>query len=85
MKGLAQLTGYRFWWLAFGEGPKNASEGADSALEQSPIAQIAKASPEHARLLECIAHLTAAQVLTPALAKGITLSLTAVADLKKSE
>ena len=83
LKGLAQLTGYRFWWLAFGEGPKNASEDADSALEQSPIAQIAKASPEHARLVECIAHLTAAQVLTPALAEGLTMTLNAVASAKK--
>ena len=83
LKGLAQLTGYRFWWLAFGEGPKNASEDAASALEQSPIAQIAKASPEHARLVECIAHLTAAQVLTPALAEGLTMTLNAVASAKK--
>ena len=62
---------------------KNASEDADSALEQSPIAQIAKASPEHARLVECIAHLTAAQVLTPALAEGLTMTLNAVASAKK--
>lgn len=84
LKGLAELTGYRFWWLAFGEGPKTYGD-ADDAPIHSPIADIAKASPEHAKLIECIAHLTAARVLTPALAEGITATLNAVAAAKKQE
>ncbi|MBY6070618.1 helix-turn-helix domain containing protein [Marinobacter salsuginis] len=83
LKGFAQLTGYRFWWLAFGEGPKKYDE-PEAELE-NPLMEIAKFSTEHARLVECISHLTAARVLTPALAEGITISLNAVAALKKSE
>jgi len=82
LKGIAELTGYRFWWLAFGEGPKTYADAEDPSA-QSPLADIAKASPEHARLVECIAHLTAARVLTPALAEGITMTLNAVAAAKK--
>ena len=82
LRGFAQLTGYRFWWLAFGEGPKTYSDSDDSP-SQSPLADIAKASPEHAKLVECIAHLTAARVLSPALAEGLTQTLTAIADNKK--
>lgn len=84
LKGLAELTGYRFWWLAFGEGPKTYSD-TGSTPEHTPISDISKASPEHARLIECIAHLTAAQILTPALADGITYTLNAVASARKLE
>lgn len=84
LKGFAELTGYRFWWLAFGEGPKTFAEG-DDTQPHSPISDMVKASPEHATLIECIAHLTAARVLTPALAEGITATLNAVAAAKKSE
>ena len=82
LKGLAELTGYRFWWLAFGEGPKTYTD-SDYTPSQSPLADIAKASPEHARLVECIAHLTAAEVLTPAIAVGIASTLNAIASSKK--
>ncbi|MBN8237775.1 helix-turn-helix domain-containing protein [Marinobacter hydrocarbonoclasticus] len=82
LRGFAQLTGFRFWWLAFGEGPKTYGDSDDSP-SQSPLADIAKASPEHAKLVECVAHLTAARVLTPALAEGITCTLNAVAAAKK--
>jgi len=82
LRGIAELTGYRFWWLAFGEGPKTYAE-ADDSPSQSILADTAKASPEHARLIECISHLTAARVLTPALAEGLTQTLTAIADNKK--
>lgn len=82
LKGLAELTGYRFWWLAFGEGPKTYAE-ADDTPSQSPLLDIAQESPEHARLIECIAHLTAARVLTPAIASGLTSTLNAIAASKK--
>lgn len=82
LRGIAELTGYRFWWLAFGEGPKTYSDSDDSP-SQSPLADIAKASPEHAKLVECIAHLTAARVLTPAIADGLTATLNAIAASKK--
>lgn len=82
LKGIAELTGYRFWWLAFGEGPKTYSE-AEDVSNQSPLTDVAKASPEHARLIECISHLTRIRVLTPALAEGITATLNAVAASKK--
>lgn len=83
LRGIAELTGYRFWWLAFGEGPKKADER--DVERENPLVDIAKASPEHARLLACMSHMTAARILTPALAEGITTSLNAVAALKKSE
>jgi len=87
LRGIAELTGYRFWWLAFGEGPKKAdAPDAEPGSEiENPLVGVAKASPEHARLVACIAHMTAARILTPALADGITISLNAVAALKKSE
>lgn len=84
LRGFAELTGYRFWWLAFGEGPKTYGEAEDPAA-LPPMADIAKASPEHARLVECIAHLTAAKVLTPAIANGITATLNAIAASKKND
>lgn len=84
LKGLAELTGYRFWWLAFGEGPKTYADSQDSQ-HHSPLADIAKASPEHARLIECISHLTAARVLTPSIAEGITSTLNAIAASKKAD
>lgn len=84
LRGFAQLTGFRFWWLAFGEGPKTYSDSDDSP-SQSPLVDISKASPEHAKLVECIAHLTAARVLTPAIAEGVTATLNAIAAAKKQE
>lgn len=84
LKGLSEITGYRFWWLAFGEGPKTYAEAADTP-EQSMLSDIASASPEHARLIECISHLTAARVLTPAIAESITSLLNNVAATRKLE
>ena len=84
LRGIAELTGYRFWWLAFGEGPKTYAD-ADDSPSQSPLSEIASASPEHARLIECLAHLTAARVLTPAIAEGVTATLNAIASSKKND
>jgi hypothetical protein len=39
--------------------------------------------PPHARLIEYISHLTAAQILTPALADGLTQTLNAIAAASK--
>jgi len=84
LRGIAELTGYRFWWLAFGEGPKTYAD-ADNTPSQLPLSEITQASPEHARLIECIAHLTAARVLTPAIAEGVTVTLNAIANSKKND
>lgn len=84
LKGFSELTGYRYWWLAFGIGPKTYAEDDDST-GSSPMAEIAKASPEHARMIECIAHLTAAKVLTPGIAEGLTSTLNAFAATKKND
>lgn len=84
LKGLAELTGYRFWWLAFGEGSKTYDE-TDEAPSQSPMVEIAQASPEHARFIQCVSHLTAAKIFTPALAEAFTQTLNAVAAAKKQE
>ena len=81
LRGIAELTGYRFWWLAFGEGPKKSDE-PDAELD-SPLMEIAKHSPEHARLIASISHLTAARVLTPAIAESISGLLGAFAASKK--
>jgi transcriptional regulator with XRE-family HTH domain len=84
LKGIAELTGYRFWWLAFGEGPKTYDDDTQ-LMQQLPTSKAAGASPAHARLIECISHLTAAQILTPALADGLTQTLNAIAAAKKAE
>lgn len=82
LRGIAELTGYRFWWLAFGEGPKTYSDD-DELPPRTPMAEIAKASPEHARFIQCVSHMTAAKVFTPALADALTQTLNAVAAAKK--
>ncbi|HET8799649.1 MAG TPA: helix-turn-helix domain-containing protein [Marinobacter sp.] len=82
LKGLAELTGYRFWWLAFGEGPKTYAEG-DELSSQTPMVEIAMASPEHARFIQCVSHMTAAKVFTPALADAFAQTLNAIAATKK--
>jgi transcriptional regulator with XRE-family HTH domain len=85
LRGIAELTGYRFWWLAFGEGPKKAdvADAEPGSEIEPPLVGVAKASPEHARLVSCISHLTAARVLTPGIADGITTTLEAIAASKK--
>lgn len=81
LRGIAELTGYRFWWLAFGEGPKKSDE-PDAELE-NPVTEIAKHSPEHAKLVANISHLAAARVLTPAMAEALSSLLTAFVASKK--
>lgn len=83
LRGFAQLTGYRFWWIAFGEGPKRYDD--PSAETDNPLMNIAKHSPEHSRLVECISHLTAANLLTPAVADGLRITLEAMAESRKHE
>ncbi|NWO05802.1 MAG: hypothetical protein HLX50_08945 [Alteromonadaceae bacterium] len=85
LRGFAQLTGYRFWWLAFGEGPKTYSSTEGSAELDNPLMSISKCSPEHARFAECISHLTHAGILTPAAAEGLTQTLNAFATIRKDE
>lgn len=82
LKGFAQLTGYRFWWLAFGEGPKTYGDDEENQ-PRTPMAEIAKASPEHARFIQCVSHMTAAKVFTPALADAFAQTLNAIAATKK--
>ncbi|AYP29022.1 hypothetical protein AS1_42 [Marinobacter phage AS1] len=84
LRGIADLTGYRFWWLAFGEGPKTY-EDADELPPLSPMVEIAQASPEHARFVQCASHLTTAKIFTPALADALTQTLNAIAATKKAE
>lgn len=83
LRGIAELTGYRFWWLAFGEGPKK-SEDSDSGTDiDSPLMEIARQSPEHSRMVANISHLTAARVLTPAIAEAISGLLSAFSASRK--
>jgi transcriptional regulator with XRE-family HTH domain len=81
LRGIAELTGYRFWWLAFGEGPKK-SEDPDSE-DDSPLMEIARQSPEHSRMIANISHLTAARVLTPAIAEALSGLLSAITASRK--
>lgn len=85
LRGFAQLTGYRFWWLAFGEGPKTYSSDEESIDLDNPLMSISDYSPEHARFAECLSHLTHAGILTPAVAEGLTQTLNAFAANKKDE
>lgn len=50
-----------------------------------PLMNVAKYSPERARLVECASHLTTANVLTAAVADGLTVTLNAIAATKKQE
>lgn len=83
LKGFAQLTGFRFWWLAFGEGPKTYGDG-EGNQPHTPMAEIAKVSPEHARFIQCVSHLTSAGVFTPTIAEGLTTTLNGIAAAKKN-
>lgn len=83
LKGFAQLTGYRFWWLAFGEGPKTYGDD-EGNQPRTPMAEIAEASPEHARFIQCVSHLTAAGVFIPTIAEGLTITLDGIAAAKNN-
>ena len=75
IKGLAEITGFNFWWLAFGEGPKL---GNDNDALESTIQKMIEASPDHAELLRRQAQMTASGVLTRKFAKALTSTLEAI-------
>jgi CI repressor-like protein len=58
LKGLSDLTGYRFWWLAFGEGPKTINDFATDEVQVTDSANFAAASPEHSRLVKVLSQAT---------------------------
>ncbi len=58
LRGLSELTGYRFWWLAFGEGPKTIDDTADDEIQVADSDNIANASPEHTRLIKVLTQAT---------------------------
>ncbi|NWO05801.1 MAG: helix-turn-helix domain-containing protein [Alteromonadaceae bacterium] len=72
LKGLADITGYRYWWLAFGEGPKRSKD--DTAPCQHAISSdhVATASNEHAALIEILTQSTQAGILTADMARHLT-------------
>ncbi|MCK7547170.1 helix-turn-helix domain containing protein [Marinobacter koreensis] len=75
IKGLAEITGFNFWWLAFGEGPKL---GNDKDILEFTIQKMIETSPEHAALLHRQAQMTASGALTRKLAKALTRTLEAI-------
>lgn len=75
IKELSAITGFNFWWLAFGEGPKLGND--NTSLERSVLAMI-QASQQHADLIHRQSQLTESGQLTPELASALTQMLEAM-------
>lgn len=75
LKELAAITGFNFWWLAFGEGPKL---GNDTASLERAIQSMIHTSPEHADLIHRQAQLTQAGALSPEMASALLSLLEAM-------
>lgn len=72
LRGLADITGYRFWWLAFGEGPKQTADDPHPNQHVITSDHLAKISDDHAALVEVLKQSSLAGVLTPAMARNLT-------------
>lgn len=71
LRGLADVTGYRFWWLAFGEGPKkigDESGGGNHVIQSDSIARL---SGEHAHLVDVMAQACQSGLLNKAMASSL--------------
>lgn len=75
LKELSAITGFNFWWLAFGEGPKL---GNDLPSLTRAAQSMTERSEEHAALLQRQAQMTAAGTLTPELADALRKTLEAL-------
>lgn len=58
LRGVSELTGYRFWWLAFGEGPKTIGDTEADEVQIADTDNIANVSPEHTRLVKVLTQAT---------------------------
>lgn len=68
LKELAAITGFNFWWLAFGEGPKLGNDTA--SLERATQSMI-QTSSEHADLIHRQAQMTQSGALSPEIASAL--------------
>lgn len=80
LRALAEITGYRFWWLAFGEGPKTYEHDATFTDEEAVARKTLthESSASIARLHECIQHMQSAGILNDDIADAVTNLITTI-------
>lgn len=71
LRGLADITGYRFWWLAFGEGPKKIGDDTAGGQHVVHSDNIAKLSDRHAHLVDVLSQTSQSGILNEAMAKSL--------------
>ena len=71
LRGLADITGYRFWWLAFGEGPKKIGDDKAGGQHVLHSDNIAKISDQHAHLVDVLTQSCQSGLLNKNMAKSL--------------
>lgn len=71
LRGLADITGYRFWWLAFGEGPKMIGDDKEGGQHVIHSDNIAKQSAQHLYLVDVLTQASQSGVLNEAMARHL--------------
>ena len=75
LRGLADITGYRFWWLAFGEGPKkigDEKQGGQHVIQSDTTARL---SPQHAHLIDVLNQASQSGILNETMAQSLATFL----------
>ncbi|MCK7547171.1 helix-turn-helix domain containing protein [Marinobacter koreensis] len=71
LRGLADITGYRFWWLAFGEGPKKIGDEKPGGQHIIQSDNTARLSPEHAHLIDVLNQASQSGLLNETMARSL--------------
>ena len=71
LRGLADITGYRFWWLAFGEGPKKIGDEKTGGQHVVHSDNTAKLSNQHARLVDVLNQASQSGILNEKMALSL--------------
>lgn len=71
LRGLADITGFRFWWLAFGEGPKKIGDEQPGGQHVINSDNTAKISNEHARLIDVLNQASQSGILNESMARSL--------------
>lgn len=80
LRGLSDITGYRFWWLAFGEGPKKVGDplpGGEHVIHSDNIATI---STEHAHLVDVLSQASKSGLLNEPMARSLASFIAEMMD-----
>lgn len=71
LRGLADVTGYRFWWLAFGEGPKKIGDEKEGGKHVILSDNIARLSDQHSHLVDVLGQASQSGLLNSAMANSL--------------